>query len=152
MSLQSTSPFFLSAQSDQFQEYKKPKLHTQSSALQRAAGISNPNFPRSMVAASKHLTEFALAKTKFLAPREFKLETGRAVGILAENPEGLSKDELVRKFYPDYDNASALRQSSLIAGLNKILQRARARFEPFGLTIVFCKASHKWLVMPTDLI
>lgn len=97
-----------------------------------------------------YLVKLSLARMEFLAPEEFKLETGRLLTLLSNRPEGIEKDALIREFYQQFDSASPMRQMCLVACLNKIIQRARQRFSRFGLTIEFCKREKIWLLMPVE--
>lgn len=72
--------------------------------------------------------------------------TARLVRALAGHPGGLPKADLLVLFYPDYPRASNLRRSSLEVCLNKLLQRARARYAPLGVVISFDRASRRWQV------
>lgn len=72
--------------------------------------------------------------------------TARLVRALAGHPEGLRKPDLLVLFYPDYPRASNLRRGSLEVCLNKLLQRARSRYAPYGVVIAFDRASRRWRV------
>lgn len=97
-----------------------------------------------------YLIKLAIARLEFLAPSEFNLATGRLLRLLASRNEGIDKQCLLRTFYPDFDNASAVRRRSLETCLNKLIQRARVRYMRFGIDIHFCKVRRHWAVIPYD--
>lgn len=74
--------------------------------------------------------------------------TTRLVQILALHPDGLTKEDLLEKFYVGFQGSSELRRASLQVCLNKLLQRARARFRAQGLDVVYIRASRRWHVRP----
>lgn len=102
--------------------------------------------PRSFAAVPDAAGEIAaaLARMEDAHAAEFRLETGRLVRLLAAYPSGLSKDELLERFYPNYASASARRKDSLETCMNKVLQRARPRFRPLGLDVSFNKETNSW--------
>ena len=97
------------------------------------------------------MVRFAMARAEFFAPQEFKLETGRLVQTLAQATEGLTKSEMLEAFYPCYREASFRRKESFETCMNKLLQRARPRFQPLGLDIAFCKFTSRWKLVPAAL-
>lgn len=108
------------------------------------------HYPQEPVANSSVLVKLSLTRIEVLAPQELGLETGRLLMLLSSAPDGLTKGELVRLFYPDYEGSSPLRQGSLIGCLNKVIQRGRGRFERFGVTFYFCKKEKKWRLVPVE--
>lgn len=73
-----------------------------------------------------------------------KQETGRLIKLLATREEGFCKESLLEAYYEDYARSSVLRQSALQARLSKLLQRARARFQPHGVQVKFDPTTRRW--------
>lgn len=76
-----------------------------------------------------------------IAPRELRLATGRLLSVLSAQPAGLSKDELLERLHPGFSTYSPARRRSLALCLDKTIQRARARFSPFGIRIVWSRST-----------
>ena len=85
-----------------------------------------------------------LKKIEKTAPKEFKRQTGKLILTMARVAQGLDKSALAASFYPNYSYASPTLKHSLNDCLAKLLQRARRRFECYGLDIVFCKRTRRW--------
>ena len=126
------------------QPVSKPSVQSRTA---RRAHISNLSLAQPLDA----LVKFAMARAEFFAPHEFKLETGRLVSTLARQSDGLNKTELLAAFYPCYKDASFRRKESLETCMNKLLQRARPRFQPLGIDIAFCKYTSRWKLVPASL-
>lgn len=77
-------------------------------------------------------------------PRKFKFKTGQLIKLLLENPGGLSKIELSFFFCQNFDSASFTRRESLRMSIEKLIQRARVRFNKFHLTINYNKNTKKY--------
>lgn len=93
------------------------------------------------------LVTLAMSQARIFAPREFRLETGRLVNLLASRPQGFEKEALLRAFYKEFEFCSPLHRSSLIARLDKVIQRAREKFSPYGIYIQYSKSVRRWRVV-----
>lgn len=102
--------------------------------------------PEPLLQSGQYLIYDALKKIEALYPHELNLATGRLLTILAQCPDGFEKNQLLKLYYPDFGEASFQRQLSLEVCLNKIIQRARARYQLFGVDIHFCKRSRRWRI------
>ncbi len=91
--------------------------------------------------------KLCLSYVEYVSPVEMGLETGRLVKLLCQHPFGLTRNELLRQFYPDYPTSSFNRQASLRICLEKVIQRARLCFEKYSLTIKFSKENKHYLLV-----
>ncbi len=82
--------------------------------------------------------------------RERSTEPGRLTCLLGQFPEGLARDELLRRFYPGHTAASKTLQESQKARLAKVIQRARIRFRPHGISVRCLPGSGFWALALTD--
>jgi hypothetical protein len=87
------------------------------------------------------LVRFALLELQVHSPQEFRLKSGSILRALAQEPNGLSTEALVRALNPDFDSASALRQSCMVTSLYKLIQRTRKKLEPVSLDIEASRTS-----------
>jgi hypothetical protein len=99
----------------------------------------------SPVAKTRSLNLF-LSYLEFIAPNEINLETGRMIKLLSKHACGLTRDELLLNFYPDYEKASFNKKHSLKVCLEKIIQRSRVQFKKHNLTIFYSKENQRYLV------
>ena len=76
--------------------------------------------------------------------RSLRFETGRLVSVLATNPEGLKKSDLIEALYPGFSKASLNRRISLETSVAKLIQRARKKFADNGIIIHFERTSGIW--------
>ena len=80
-----------------------------------------------------------------------KEQTAKVLALLAGSQSGLTKEEILDGFYADYATSSAQRRASLTVRLNKLLQRARARFQPLGVDVAFDGPTRRWTVRACDV-
>jgi hypothetical protein len=85
-----------------------------------------------------------LSYMEYISPKEINLETGRLIQLLCKNTEGLTREEILTSFYPNYQQSSFNRKLSLKVCLEKVIQRARGNFEKHRVTIYFCKSTKKY--------
>jgi hypothetical protein len=80
-------------------------------------------------------------------PHLFEKETGRLVYLLGASPEGISREELLEQFYPNYKTASPTLRHSFVTRLGKVVQRARVKFNDLGIELQFCRTSKTWKLL-----
>ncbi len=88
--------------------------------------------------------KLCLSYVEYVSPSEISQETGRLMKLLSQFPQGLAREELLSKFYPDYLTASFSRQSSFKTCLEKIIQRSRMGFQKYKLTVYYNKEDKKY--------
>jgi hypothetical protein len=81
-----------------------------------------------------------------------KEQTALIFDLLVQYAEGLSKEELLETFYEDYRTSSLQRRASLAVRMNKLLQRARARFRSVGLDVAFDAPTRRWRASMGDTL
>ena len=81
-----------------------------------------------------------------------KEQTALVLALLSGSQSGLTKEEILDGFYADYATSSAQRRASLTVRLNKLLQRARARFQPLGVDVTFDGPTRRWGVRARDVL
>jgi hypothetical protein len=96
------------------------------------------------------LVRFAVLELQIRSPHEFRLKSGAILRILAEQPNGLSTEALVRALNPDFDRFSTRRQASMTTSLYKLIQRTRRKLQPVALDIEASRALGTFRLIPTN--
>jgi len=81
-----------------------------------------------------------------ITPRKFRFKTGQLVKLLAKNPNGLSRKELILFFCKNFESASMVKRESVKMSVEKIIQRARETFKENRLTIIFDKTDKRYVL------
>jgi hypothetical protein len=113
--------------------------------------LRNDSMPFGYGPRIKSLLNLSLACIELSSPGEFQLKTGQIIRELASHPEGLSKNEIAKLLYSDFDKASALRQQSLLSSVEKLIQRSRKKYRQYGLDIRCSRALGKFVAVPSAL-
>ncbi len=92
-----------------------------------------------------------VARWKANAPREQKLETGKVIQSLIDNPAGLSKRELMEVTHGSLTERSHNFVAAYETAMNKRIQRARRRVRSHGLDIEFSRKNKLWRLVPAHL-
>lgn len=82
--------------------------------------------------------------TQQVPSQNFNKKTGQIIKLLSSHQSGLSREEIHLYFYEKLHSASITRRESLRMSVEKIIQRSRAKFKPYNLTIVYNKNTKKY--------
>jgi hypothetical protein len=104
------------------------------------------------MSATHRWIKLCITYVDFVSPGELLREPGRLMRLLSEYPSGLKRDEMLSKFYEQYEEASLLRKESFRICLEKIVQRARVIFSKYDLTIQYCKETKRYLIQPLFIL
>ncbi len=104
------------------------------------------------MSATHRWIKLCITYVDFVSPGELLREPGRLMRLLSEHPSGLKRDEMLSKFYEQYEEASLLRKESFRICLEKIVQRARVIFSKYDLTIQYCKETKRYLIQPLFIL
>jgi hypothetical protein len=96
--------------------------------------------------ATKRWIKLCLSYFEFISPSERSREPARLMNLLSEHSDGLTRVEMLALFYETYLEASLQRQESYRVCLEKIIQRARAMFSKYDLTIFYCKQTKRYFI------
>jgi hypothetical protein len=84
-------------------------------------------------------------------PGEFNLKTGQLLEALMAAPLGLTKHEILNRLFPEYPVVSPQMQRTLESRADKLLQRARKRYFPYGIHIHWTRNAQRFSALPRDL-
>jgi hypothetical protein len=106
-------------------------------------------FSRTHSPQAKSLLNLNRAQIDCSMPGEFNLKTGVLLDALIASPNGLTKQEILEKIFPEYPAVSFHQQSCLEARIEKIIQRARKRYTQFGILIHWTRNVGRFTAIPT---